>query len=153
NALDNHLFVSAFVDIDTSVTDITVGANAKIHGGAVTLAAKADAQHLDATGSFDQSAPDLALFPKGVSRFLQIGGGASVARPTAHIDIAAGADVNATTFIADSQALALAVSTPIVIGVGPAIGVVISDAHVNVNGSITTTGDATIRSTIDEVTN
>ncbi|MFO7964214.1 MAG: LEPR-XLL domain-containing protein [Desulfobacterales bacterium] len=152
-AMDESALVTPLVDVDVSNVDVTISTDAVIRGRDVTILASADNRRLYAEdGTLTGTAADLlgSLFESLTS----IGGAIAVVVGDASIDIAAGSEITARNFKADASVYADVKAVPFLeFGVAPSIGVAVTDAEVNVAGTITATGNAEFRTHTDHSMN
>ena len=147
-AVDNNALLTPFANINLSDVDVTISSNAIISGRDVEILASADSSKLLTSDDWfsDYPANILGGLIEGLT---QIGAGVSVGQSDSLIDIQTGTAITARNLTAHASSIVRVISEPITFMVGPALGIAITDAKVNVDGSITTTGNATFRSTTD----
>jgi len=152
-AMDESALLTPLVDVDVSDVDVTIAANAVISGRDVTILASSDNRRLYAE---DGTMTGTALNTIGgiFEMLTTIGGAISVVTGDASIDIAAGSQISAQNFKADASVYADVKAIPFLeFGVSPSIGVAVTNAEVNVAGTITTTGNAEFRTHTDHTMN
>ncbi len=159
-AIDNNAYFTPFVNVDISNVSVTVKDGAKIKGGDVTINAAADNQHILSLDEFTDTStvPKLGLLltdivAQAIEGLTQIGAGVSYSEAHAHIDIQSGSEIDAQDFSAVSRANAAAITAPIAFVIGPALGICVTDSNATVAGKVTTTGDATVQSSVDHAVN
>ena len=151
------------IQVDLNEADVTID-NATIEGGAVSILATADSQHLRAIPATSaipwRASPGPRSSMPSCKRILGLGfvAGVSVSRSTAHISIDSSAatptSIVADTFTAWATANVAPTAQPIAIKAAVAVAVGITDANVTIgNATITTAADATIRSSTNHAVN
>lgn len=160
DAIDRNAYFTPFVNVDKSSVSITMKSGAQLKGGDVFMNAVADNQHILSLDEYTEmsTVPKLGLvltdiIAQAIEGILQIGAGVSYSEADANITVETGTVISARNLIARSSANASAVTAPITFLVGPAVGIALTDAHVTVKGSVTTTENATFQSGVDHIVN
>ena len=151
------------IKVSLNETDVTIG-SATIEGGAVTILSTADSQHILTASDFGtgSAAPTGSMFVDSlVQSILGVGllAGVSYSNSKAHITIdsptTTPTSIRANTFTAWSTANVASTASPKSVKVAKiAVAIGITDANVSIgNADITTTGDATFRSSTNHAVN
>ncbi|NLX97528.1 MAG: cadherin-like domain-containing protein, partial [Rhodopirellula sp.] len=158
-AMDENALVTPLVDVDVSDVDVTIAAGAVISGRDVTILASADNRRLYADdGTLQKDDPTTGdacnMLGNVFESLTQIAGAISVVKGDASIDIAAGSQVSARDFKADASVYADVKAVPSwSLAIAPSIGVAVTNAAVNVAGTIIATGNAEFRTHTDHTMN
>ncbi|WP_316346829.1 DUF4347 domain-containing protein [Desulfuromonas acetoxidans] len=144
-----------FANVDYNEATIDID-NATITGGDINILATAEAQKYDIDfgeswiGEKLESVAGSII--QGVERFSLIAG-VAVATSKATINIGENAVITGRDVVVHSDATTLAKASPTSLFLGVAVGVVNTVSDVTVAGSLTATGDMTIRATGDNTSN
>ena len=131
------------VNFDQTVSRIDIGEGVVMKGGQITLLAKSISDY-----RLDEEITDLASLKDAAVNTaiekletLQLLGGYSEAKADAVITVKKDVQITSDSFSAKAESYTTASSSPTAFGIGVAIGNVISNADVIIEGNITTEGD------------